>query len=1041
MVNTMPVNKTVRNNILAFFGVSSQRVIAEAKRAGMTPAEWYQTQLPLYEHEKKRRASERRALNRERSNELARIRYATATASRREAVKMLMERVEREKAQREAKAREQANARVHARTAMNARRDAAALTIQRKWREAQMKRAVSVVEVPGLVRLKRAAEPLKPFELTMVSSMNSEVKLRYGFKNLYHFNSWAEKNEKMIANMENGTADNATGSDGEAPETGSDIQMFQHVRCIITTIEGGATNDRKPIRTLKLKHYKITIAQKREKHNNCGPKCVIALLSLKCTPLQMRRACGLSTDTQVGMTELLEMYSRYASVDESKPLVIHTKDTDFIDTERCNNIYYNERHYSVITEATIIPKDPANNVKRGMLFWDIETRKIGEDCYSVLKKDKNDSGKRLYHIQDAITHLYYRDYKSDEYKSLSFATNENKSSLRQFIDWLTVQSRAGKHYHAYAHNGGNFDLYFLLASFTQEEKTAYEPMLRGSTIIKLEFCGHIFLDTMCFMANSLAKLSEDYKVATPKLKEFVVAGKPLTSMQICFYKPYLSIMGFMALEKSEPEFWAAYNEYCRVDCVALSQIWTKFVENTSKLMERFVAAAPIYKNELMSRCCLRQSCTIGGHAQKILNTLNGTREEKKMQYAYSHYSKFINGEQDKHDFIMNNFKRGGISHCNQMGKHVEGVASVDVTSQYPTAMAGMKIPCGYSRWVGEYEEDAHGFYELEDLEFTSELAFKPVCTVKDNGVLEWKTGKSIPKLHADSYMIKYLQEHFGLTSFKVVRGLVSKYELEGREIFGKYVDVLFAEKATQDELKAEKSPEYNNSYREAIKLYLNAVTGKLVMNKSKYSSLKQISQDDIDGESTRNINGVEYRVEIAKDPMNPWVVAGVMVYSFSKRQLFDYIRCLPGDSASVIHVETDSIYFPKRMLPEFKENLERYEGSYGCKFGSELGSVKVEMDTSLSAYFLNKKFYTIHDGKKYKYVAKGIPAKTISADGSDVQILNLNIYERVYEHKPGDAAITVEFSSLTRQLTTQTCVKQVTQTRTIKSLHCYQLYE
>jgi hypothetical protein len=106
-----------------------------------------------------------------------------------------------------------------------------------------------------------------------------------------------------------------------------------------------------------------------------------------------------------------------------------------------------------------------------------------------------------------------------------------------------------------------------------------------------------------------------------------------------------------------------------------------------------------------------------------------------------------------------------------------------------------------------------------------------------------------------------------------------------------------------------------------------------------------------------------------------------------------------------------------------------------------LGSVKVEMDTEKPAYFLNKKFYTVHDGTKYKCIAKGIPATTIKEDGTKVSLLDLSIYERVYEHKEGvSAAITVEFASLTKRLVGAASVKAVQQTRTINSLHCYQEY-
>ena len=47
-----------------------------------------------------------------------------------------------------------------------------------------------------------------------------------------------------------------------------------------------------------------------------------------------------------------------------------------------------------------------------------------------------------------------------------------------------------------------------------------------------------------------------------------------------------------------------------------------------------------------------------------------------------------------------------------------------------------------------------------------------------------------------------------------------------------------------------------------------------------------------------------------------------MVYSYSKRLLFEYIRCLPEDSNSVIHIETDEIYYDTRDKEKFDNNLK-----------------------------------------------------------------------------------------------------------------------
>jgi hypothetical protein len=75
----------------------------------------------------------------------------------------------------------------------------------------------------------------------------------------------------------------------------------------------------------------------------------------------------------------------------------------------------------------------------------------------------------------------------------------------------------------------------------------------------------------------------------------MVDGKVMTNEEMCFYKTELDMYQFVELKTKEPEFWSLYNEYCRVDCVALSQIWDKFSSNGEELMDKFIENAPVHK--------------------------------------------------------------------------------------------------------------------------------------------------------------------------------------------------------------------------------------------------------------------------------------------------------------------------------------------------------------------------------------------------------------------------------------------------------------
>lgn len=846
----------------------------------------------------------------------------------------------------------------------------------------------------------------KPFKLTMKSWLNPDIQIEKHFKSTTQYNRWVKTFKENENDYKDSSNINIKKSD----------HVFDRFTYKIDEIKGGA-NVRAESRVYKGSYYNITIKQKRVRYNNCGPDCLIDLFGLDMTANQIRKIINKPIEELFSISDMYQVAKHF-----NKKIIIHTIATDNI--EDGNNILFNNNHYSVISEYELRNKDPEGKIKCGILFWDIETRATEQYCMV--------GSNRSYYIKDTILCAYYKPYKATEFIKLNFTTNDIKSSCRQFLDWLIQESRDNRHYMCYAHNGGNFDTYFLIMNFNKDEAGQYTPSLRGSTIIDLRFAGHSFKDTRCYLTKSLEDLSTDFKVEVPKLTSFNYKGNELTNLQMCFYKPEITFKEYLQLEQTEPEFWKLYCQYCMVDCIALSQIWEKFEQSHITLIEKFCEMAPYAKNNLLQNCKLRQSCTIGGIALKILEALN------KNQYAYKYYLKFLQGDDGKvdtkkHNFIMNNFKRGGISHCNQKGKHTEGVMSVDICSQYPASMMYMKIAAGVSDWTKIYNPDKFGYYILTNLVFESELSFKPVCEVLQSKVLNWTTNKTIDRLPLDSYMIKYLQKNYGLISFDVEDALVSDNEIDGSKLFGKYVNVLFEQKAIQDVLKNNKDPLYNPSYRDTIKLFLNAVTGKLVMDKRKYNSLK--FTEETEGE-IKSINGIDYVVEENDNPFNTWVNAGVMVYSYSKRLLFEYIDMLPQRSTDVIHVETDSIYFPKSCEQSLIKSLENYTGDFNCAFGNELGNIKIEKKTDDVCYFLGKKTYYIAGNCIYK----GIPPKTTMVDGTRIENLNVGVYDKVYQHKINDIPITIKYNTMVRSLFGKTKISQHWQTRTLNSTYDYKLF-
>ncbi len=171
-------------------------------------------------------------------------------------------------------------------------------------------------------------------------------------------------------------------------------------------------------------------------------------------------------------------------------------------------------------------------MKRGKLFWDIDTRITEEVVYI---KSINTYGKKIIKeskiLKDAITAVYYKPFKATQFKEIILTTNATTSSVRQFVDWLIKQAQDNKFYNCIAHNGSRFDIYFLLASLTKQETLLSKMNLRGASIIGMNVFNHEFRDSCCHLLNSLDNSCKSYKVATPKLKPFIYRGKAYTNEQ------------------------------------------------------------------------------------------------------------------------------------------------------------------------------------------------------------------------------------------------------------------------------------------------------------------------------------------------------------------------------------------------------------------------------------------------------------------------------------------------------------------------------
>ena len=785
-------------------------------------------------------------------------------------------------------------------------------------------------------------------------------------------------------------------------------------RAVMRFVAGGCSKQhmdmKKPV---KIGIYSCMMYSPKSYDNNCGISCLNYIIdehikSGLCKRLNYKNEkskLNLDVTAKLKPTEVLSIYSKLKEdLNLQKDLfIIDENYGEDLDLESNHYFFLDEQHYRVIKSYSIVEKK--QKTKRGYLFWDCETRENEEKKYLTTIAGKSVLVNR---IDDTITHVYYKKYKSDAWEKENFVTKYGgKSSVRQFVEFLIAEQREGRSYNCFAHNGSRFDMFLFMASLTKDEKLKSSVILRGLGIIKFELFNCEFKDTCCFLTASLDELCEDFKIEQRKLTKIEYDGKVYTNTELCFYKPELTFKQFLSLEQEEPIYWELYNNYCLYDCISLSEIWTKFTNVINSLIESM-------NKELLKKCDVNRALTIGSFAKSLLIESNklGNKslyDDVKLfcdtQEKYNFLNKSYNG-------VSTHFKRGGISHCNKAGLHNECIVGYDIKSQYPASMVNMNIAIGESYFTDKFNSNEFGFYHIKNIKFNSTYSLKPVSTIKLSGVLEWNTSNEVSEGFFDTDMIKYLVNHYNMT-FEVEKGLVTKTFTEGKNFFGDFIFKFFDEKAKQDDEKEKQENGLDNNYnpalRSAIKLVINSVSGKLVEDID-YKSVKWCNDED-----AKKIGGVAFELEKREskaknpEPTFNWLLPlGIMVYSYSKRLLFDYIHCLPNKSDDIVHIETDGMYFSKSCEGKFLRNLDLMFNPLVC-VGKELGNVEKDCETVGPSYWLGKKFYQYDKmkfdkkTKKEKQVnimrIKGVPLTSIDDKGSKIDVVTKQTYVDVYSGK------------------------------------------
>jgi hypothetical protein len=346
--------------------------------------------------------------------------------------------------------------------------------------------------------------------------------------------------------------------------------VFAHVIPTLELVQGGCVFHKglKDVKTISNPYFEeIRLKVELSQQNNCG---IVAVNHFFCKEdkeddkveeeeekphgkrslstflkfCKVKQQLGLARNAMMNPLHVAEYYSNCCSAcaaSQSKPLLIIDEHVKAIDTTQHNYIMCLNKHYYPVlgatkremkTSAAAASAGGKSRISRGLLCWDVETRPTEEYC---LIRGGTQQLQKSHFLKDTITSIHYRRYKHSDTHTHTFVTNKEKSSVRQFIEWLQLAALNQQFFHCYAHNGSRFDMYFWLAELTKEETKLAKLCNKGYAVIHLQYLQHTFKDTCQFMPDSLDRLCLSFKVEQGKQTTIHISDTvSMSNKELCF---------------------------------------------------------------------------------------------------------------------------------------------------------------------------------------------------------------------------------------------------------------------------------------------------------------------------------------------------------------------------------------------------------------------------------------------------------------------------------------------------------------------------
>jgi len=543
-----------------------------------------------------------------------------------------------------------------------------------------------------------------------------------------------------------------------------------------------------------------------------------------------------------------------------------------------------------------------------------------------------------------------------------------RDCMAHLEEWLRINADHDKRNILVGFNNSKFDDYLLIPHLVNSAliKPNGVFMANGATL-KVTFGSFHTIDMCRFLNTSLASACRAFNCS--ELKGFCDHN----AIQQKFYE-LKTLHGDGAHEvfydwiREQPEM----RQYNIQDCVSLRELFEKFDTAVHNLI-----GLRFYDNMTIS--------------QMGLKAFHKTEASKLVKNPAT---------LARWTFIRSAIV-AGRSEIFQRALCTEEMASLDVKSLYPYAMRACEFPIGEEIETPAYVENKLGVYNViikkQPEPRKTNMNITPFRDSEGKNALDWKTREEIRCVLCSVD----IQTHIDSGSdIEILNGV---YWEESAHVFAEYVEPLEKEKSRQDGLKDARDESYNQALREAIKLLLNSLSGKVLQNRHDEEVIISVSADQTEKFAKEHNNVIAPRIIEGCNAVmlhgnkkkNPYKQQhakpchlGVFIYAWSRRHM--YLSAL-GRIEDKYCTDTDSVHIPKRILEQYKHETP----GFGRLFmGNEFGHYENELEfVTKRAYYIAPKVYGLFGHKRgdetipvRKVRFKGVRANDKLFEGDDDDI-------------------------------------------------------